>query len=67
MYLVIVQIILKIKLTLVYLYKNFLYELSNFEGDIELKKQYRIKKLPVPLSIGKAASKIMLIKHSKLI
>ena len=50
-----------IKLILVYLYKIIYfrtnYTESNIEEDIDLKKQYRIKNLPGPISIREAVSK----------
>ena len=55
------RIITVTKVTLVCLYKKpYLrtnYIESNIEEDIDLKNQYRIKKLPDPISIREAASK----------
>ena len=40
---------------------------SNIEEDIDMKNQYRIKKLPDPISIREATSKIMLIIYSTIL
>ena len=44
-----------------YLRSNFLE--SNIEADIDLKNQYRSRKLPIPISIREAASKIYVHKN----
>ena len=40
---------------------------ANIEEDIDLKNQYRIKKLPDPISIREAASKNMSIIYSTIL
>ena len=63
MYLVIVtQIILITNLILHYLYKNFMcaksnYTEANIDEDVDLKNQYKIKKLPDPINTQDACSK----------
>ena len=50
--------------TILFVQKPYLrtnYKESNIEEDIDLKNQFRIKNLPDPISLGEAASKIMLI------
>ena len=48
-----------------YLRNNFIE--SNIEEDIDLKNQFRIQRLPDPISIRDACSKIMLIIYLKMI